>query len=370
MSARTATATAATAPPGYDYGNARVRAMWGRLLDRPAYDRMLGLDAERMLELLAAGEHGPDVRYALGRARGVSAIHMAVRRNLSRSLIAVRSFYGGDAGLAVNVVLSRWDVANVVALLRAQAVEADVDDAVSMVVAAGTIDEAAAREIAGQPGLRAAAGLLAAWSVPDDRTALAALRGIAAYEATGDLAMLEEEVLRAWAAQMDEELARLGRAGAPLDALREEVDQRNALLALRVRALPRLRSAGTEAPTRERFVPGGLIDRRVFPVAAAAASPGDAAAVLAGPTAAAPWRPALTRWVADGDLSRLQRELQVSHTLRTMALFRSGDPLGVAVPLAYVFAKENEARNVRIVAYGGASGVPPAVIRDQVVAPW
>ena len=363
------TATTTTAPPGFDYGNARVRAMWGRLLDRAALDRMLGRSADEVLDILGLGEYAPDVRHALGRVRGAAAIHRAVSRNLARTLHAVRGFYGGDAGSALGLVLGRWDAANVVTLLRAQVAEADTDDAVSMIAAAGAMDEAAARAIAEQPGLTAAVRLMVTWAIPDESTAHAALHALPAYESTGDLAVLEEEVLRAWATELDRTLARLGRAGEPMAPLREEVDQRNALLALRLLALAREREAPAPPP-RERFLPGGLIDRRVFAAAASAASRQDAAAALAAPLPAAPWRPALTRWVTDGDLSRLQRELQVSLTLRTMSLFRSGDPLGVAVPLAYVFAKENEARNVRIIAYGAANGAPPAVVRDQVVAPW
>jgi len=363
------TAIATAAPPGFDYGNARVRAMWSRLLDRAAFDRMLGRSVGEVLDVLGSGEYAQDVRHALGRARDAAAIHLAVSRNLGRTLHAVRGFYGGDAGRAVGLLLGRWDAANVVTLLRAQAVEADVDDAVSMIVPAGALDEAAAREIAEQPGLRAAVGLMTMWAVPDEQTARAAVQALPGYESTGDLAVLEEQVLLAWATEMDDALGRLGRRAEAMDPLREEVDQRNALLSLRLLALARERKA-TAPPPRERFLPGGLIDRRAFGVAAAAASRQGAAAALGAPTPAAAWRPALARWVGDGDLSRLQRELQVSHTLRTMSLFGRGDPLGIAVPLGYVFAKENEARNVRIIAYGAASGAPPAAVRDQVVAPW
>ena len=358
-----------SAPPGFDYGNARVRAMWSRLLDRAAFDRMLGRGVDQVLEILGSGEYAPDVRHALARARGTAAIHLAVSRNLARTLHAVRGFYGGDAGSAVSLMLGRWDTANVVTLLRAQVVEADAEDAAAMVVPAGAIDEDVALEIARRPGLRAAAGLLVTWGLPDTQTAFAVLHAIPAYESTGDLSVLEDEVVRAWAAGMDETLGRLRRGAEALTPLREEVDQRNALMSLRLLALARERGADASSP-RDRFLPGGLIDPGVFAAAASAASNRDAAAALAAPTAAAAWRPALTRWAADGDLPRLQRELQVSLTLRTMSLLRRGDPLEAGVPLAYVFAKENEARNLRIVAYGAASGAPPAVVRDQVVAPW
>ena len=81
----------------------------------------------------------------------------------------------------------------------------------------------------------------------------------------------------------------------------------------------------------------------------------------------ASWRPALERWSDSGNLVVLGDELDEMVTRSATGLFARADPLGPGVPLAYVWAKENEVVNLRTIGAGVAAGLPPEQIESELV---
>ena len=354
---------------GYEYGNARVRALKGGLLDQAGYDGLLGRGLDGLLAALAEGSYRADVEAATPRFRGLAALHHALSANLTRTLRAVRGFYGGRAGRALELLLSRWDVENLLAIVRGQARRAEAQDTLSTVVPVGALDAVAAAEAAAQPGLRQAVELLHFLGVPSRSMVGAVARRVGEYERKGDLAALEEAALRAWGEEIAVALAETSPERDVLaGVLREEIDRRNVLVALR---LWEGRHRGeTVADDVAPFVPGGEIGPDALVVAAGAGSREGALSVMSGTRAARMWGEPLRRWARDGDLPALDRAMGAASTLRAVGLFHRADPLGVGVPAAFVAAKENEVRNLRLIGVGAAMGVPPGALRAQLVVPW
>lgn len=352
---------------GFEYGNARVRALKGALLDEAGYDRLLGRGLDGLLAALGEGAYRPDVEAALPRARGLGALHRALSANLARTLEAVRGFYGGRAGRAVSLLLSRWEVEALVAILRGQARRLPVEETLATVVPAGALDAVAVGEAARRPGLRPAAELLFGWGAPSRDLARAAVDAAADYERTEDLASLEQAVFGAWSRQVDRALDSLPAGDEALEeVLRGDIDRRNLVAALRLRE-----AGGSGAAAEEdRFLDGGRLERRTLDEVARADARETVASALAAAPGAGLWTEAVARWVEDGDLPGVDRALGASLTMRTVSLFRRGDPLGVAVPAAFAAAKENEVRNLRLLGFGTAAGLPPGVLRAQLVMPW
>jgi vacuolar-type H+-ATPase subunit C/Vma6 len=337
------------------------------LLDAADYERLLGLGVEGLLAALVETPYREDVQAALLRGRGLLALHRALSANLTRTLLAVRGYYQDRAGQAVSALLARWDLHNALTLLRASVRGAGADEVLSLLVPVGALDEVAARELARQPDLGGMIELMVAWGVPRPEIGWALWRALPRFERDGDLPALEAVAVHAHAAALDRALAEPTserRLLAPL--LREELDRRNLLLALRLRDA---RGQGESTPDDAgAFVPGG----RIAPDALVAlARAGKEAPERSGRLAPWPgWLEALDRWSRTGDLLELERDLERAVTLRAVALLRGEDPLGVAVPIAFVAAKDNEVRNLRLLGREAYAGTPAELVRDQLLVPW
>jgi vacuolar-type H+-ATPase subunit C/Vma6 len=104
--------------------------------------------------------------------------------------------------------------------------------------------------------------------------------------------------------------------------------------------------------------------------AAGGDAPEDVLARLARLEVPSIWLEPMARWSRREDLPRLERDLDAEATRWTISLFWRGDPLGIAIPTAFVAAKENEARNLRLLAYGAEQGLAADAVMQELVMPW
>lgn len=356
----------------FGYGNARLRARKTQLLGRADYEELLGKDIDGILGTLASTAYEPEVDSALTRFSGARRLHEAVRVNLGRSLEEMRSFYTGEARDLVDILLSRWDLHNTIALLRGEAIRPHTEDALMYVFPVGTLSDALAREIARQNEFAVAVGLLIRWKLPDPDTAATLRDAWPDYERTENLAALEHAVTAGWTARTAEALATTDTEGEGLRRFFErETNEKNVLVALRLRkAIERGELSGVPASDEwGAYLPGGSIRPERLDEAVRLPDAGAAANSLAAAGPGDRWRLPLERWSAGGGLLALQRELEERRITDAVALFTRGDPLGIGVPIAYAVAKENEAKNLRLVAESAARGLDPEIARTQIFVP-
>lgn len=354
----------------FGYGNARLRARRSGLLSRADYDALLDRDVDAILGALSETPYGPEVEAALTRHHGVQRLHEAVRRHLARSLEEMRSFYEGRARELVDVLLSRWDLHNTVTLMRGEATAPHTEESLGHVYPMGSLSDALAREIARQNEFAAAVQLLVRWKLPDPETARGLRDAWPEYERTGDLPALEHAVAANWTARTAETLRE--RDGAALRRFFErETDEQNVLVALRLRdAIERGELSGIPASDEwGAYLPGGSVRPEKLDDAVRFPDAGAAANSLAAGGPGDRWRLPLERWAGGGNLLALQKELEERRISDAVSLFTRGDPLGLGVPVAYAVAKENEAKNLRLVAEGAARGLNPELIRSQIFVP-
>jgi V/A-type H+-transporting ATPase subunit C len=354
----------------FAYGNARLRARKAGLIGRGAYEEMIGKDMDGILGALSRTPLAPEVESAITRfGDDARRLHEAVRLHLARTLEEMRSFYAGRARECVELLLSRWDLHNVLTLIRGEATAPHTEEALAHVFPMGAMNDAYAREIARQNEFAAAVGLMIRWRLPDPQTASSLRAAWPDYERTEDLAALEQAVTAAWAERTSEALDGLGREGEPLRRLFErETDEKNLLVALRLREalargetdrLPILKGHGV-------YLPGGSIKLSRLDEAIRLPDDERVAATLAGAGPAA-WREPLERWARGGRLPDLQYDLEARRLRDAVALFVKGDPLSVDVPIAYASAKETEARNLRLIAEGASRGIAPGRVRERLI---
>jgi len=306
---------------GWDYGNARIRALRSRLFSRDGYrDLMRAQDIEALLGALSATPYRPDVEAALVRTPDLRRFDEVLRIHGGRVLHALPGWFAGEARRSVEQLLARWDWRNLRTILQSVARRVPAAEIESLLVPAGTLDGAALGTLARQTSVTAVADLLRAWGLP--------ARGLSG----------------------DDPLAALDRLWAPY----LDVDRLNVMTALRLRAA-RL-DDGVEA--REDFLPGGSLDPRRLDDLAHAPTREEARSLLPD---------ILNEWAKDGNLTALSDELEINALRKAMRGFARGDPLGPAIPRAFVAAKELELRNLRCVARGIDAGQLPAEIERTLV---
>jgi vacuolar-type H+-ATPase subunit C/Vma6 len=231
----------------------------------------------------------------------------------------------------------------------------------------GWLVEPLASEILHQHELAGAVDLVA-HSTPDREQASALRTAFDEYEVTEDLAALERAVVTDHAVRTSARLAAAGPdAGTLLRFARREIDERNLLVALRLRdALAS--GAETEPPPSATRLPGGAVPLAAFEAVLSAPAPAAIVNQVAR-LGESRWQPPLQRWAASGDLTALERELERRRIADAARLFVTGDPLAIDVPVAFTAAKQTEARNLRLLGEASARGIDAELVRRELLWP-
>jgi V/A-type H+/Na+-transporting ATPase subunit C len=334
--------------------------------------RAAGRDVDGILEFLAGTSYRAEIEAALSVTDGKRALHLALGRHLARTLGELRPFYEERSGELVDLLLSRFDLHNLLALLRGRVRGQPPEQVLANVVPLGPLGGAAAQEIARQQELARAVDLLVSWRLPDPAGARALADAWPEYERTEDLAALEHVLTVRHALRLDGALRVAGRSAESLrELVAREHDAVNVLVVLRLRFALQLDELSDlpPVPSSGRFLAGGRIAEAALESALRQPTRAEAVTKLVDAARREDWRAPLQRIASGGDLPTLQRELEVSRVRWAVGLFLRGDPLSFDVPIAFTVAQENEVRNLRLLAEGVSGGLPVAALRSQLIVP-
>jgi vacuolar-type H+-ATPase subunit C/Vma6 len=341
---------------GLEYGNARIRARRASLLDSDAYALLVrSPDLGRLTGALGAGAYGADVEQAFARFEGVRLIDAVVGGHLERELAEVHSFYADATRDRLEVLMGRWDVANLVALVRAQAGRRG-SMLNSSVLPTGRISRAVLDELAHQPGLRAMVELLVSWSVPTPAIRDRLRRSLPEFDRSGSPAVLEVAIEAGFA---DEVEAAAKEAPDRLSLqLLAELAAKAILVAARFRTAER---AGEDPPSISLLSATGLVAPGIIETVIRAAD----ASIASFPYG---FGPAVAVWIGGGDLPRLEVDLErvLLHTAQRGYVI---DPLGIGVPVGYLWLLEAEARNLRLIARYVDAGLDRTTLEGKLMVP-
>jgi V/A-type H+-transporting ATPase subunit C len=346
----------------FDYGNARLHAMRSRLLP-PGQLLVLAESGsvQGLLSALTNTAYRGAVHVALVRLTGPECLSEALHSDLTTTLGAARRFFppGGPAGELAGLVLRRYDVHNVKAVLRGLNHHLPPDEILAATLPAGRLGPADLAELARAPSERAAIDLLATWRVPLAAPLVAArdaARGRPLEPAALELALERWHSADALAAARA-----TGDEGAALVAwLRHEADAANIVMALRLVGTP----DAARAPAL--FVGPGALSFEQLAAAASEATVAEAAAALAGTRYGQVLAAALDDYAASARLSVFERAL-AREGLRLAETLYARDPLGIGVLLGYAAFKAIEVGNLRAIAQGLLLAEPAERIRAELL---
>ncbi|MGH2606878.1 MAG: V-type ATPase subunit, partial [Anaerolineales bacterium] len=221
----------------FDYVNARLRARKSTLLSTRWFEQAAGCrEVDRLMNLLLETRYRTFLQSALLRARGLAAIHEAVRESVGQEARCIRGWFepAGRAARLASVVLREFDRHNLKTILRGVANHVPAGEILPQTLPGGELSPEEISQLAAASDPAAAIDLVVTWRLDWARPLLEARARPGTPPA--DLDDLETALER-WHVTAGLDVARAaGHAGAALvDALLRRADITNLLTALRAR---------------------------------------------------------------------------------------------------------------------------------------
>lgn len=339
--------------PDFGYLNARLRGQHSRLLVTKDYEELLSLsDIEAFIRWLESSPYGRDWQLARARAQGLEAVELALEMNFAQTASKMIQMSEGRVRWLVELLLRRWDLQNIIAVIRGLHQGAGREEIRRGLWPAGKLSSVKLDELASQKDVAAVADILAIWK---DSFARPLTQGMADYLMNRDLQKLEMGLRRYYYDWMLRELRGWGRDRALLRRLvREEIDLGNA------RTVAQLQSQGVVLPEQagEQFIAGGLvITRKVF---FELFDPRKRRRLLAQlrPT---PYYRILLR---PEDRLEEERELERRRAGWLSQRYR-GDPLSLDIAVGFLWRKYHEVANLRMIARAKVYGPEADRLRSE-----
>ena len=140
----------------YGYTNARVRGLKSWLFNEQKYNELLGASTfNQVVNILGTTSYGRDLDEALIKEDGLKGFDDALRRNIMKSFLKMRKLVDDDGRVLLNVLMGRWDIANIKAILRGKNVGASSEAIVESLIPAGEVDETTLLELVNALDIRA-----------------------------------------------------------------------------------------------------------------------------------------------------------------------------------------------------------------------
>lgn len=326
------------------YINARVRGMHSRLLGQKVFDAlMVQQDIPSLVTELEKTPYREEIQEACVLYPGIKGIEAALRMNLVHTCQKILSLVeGSDAEPLVRIILSRWDIHNVKTILRGKHIHVSSEEIQECLIPAGSLGEPLLVELIKQPDVRGVVDLLATWESPYARPLTQHMdeyakgKEISVLEYALDRFHYENAFSLLKEKSEDHEVMRR--------LLRQEIDSLNLKNALRMN-----RDRVEPETAIAYFLPGGEhVGQERFLALVGAGNIDTIVQNLEG-TPYAFLVPLIPEAMRTGTFSLLEKELDKFLTRKGTGVYRS-DPLGGAVVIGYLWAKQNEIINLRIIA--------------------
>jgi V/A-type H+-transporting ATPase subunit C len=343
----------------YDYLNARIKGMHSNLLTREFYEQILASQGTApLVDALLSSSYSPHIREALERDRSVSGIEWGLRRDLFETFEKIRALAPSGPRQLLNIQFHRWDVQNIITVIRGKAVGLLPEEILSGVFPAGELGEVELEELAAEDNVETVVDTLTVWNFP---FAFELKKVVKKHAGELSCVFMESEFMRiffAWA------LDHLDAEDENHHLLRSHI--RNQIDLVNVKNVLWAISQKEASRRPDPVVPisGGRITNRMISAIEKSSSLETSFEILAETY----FKHAIDRGIlAFGESRRLaamERFLDIEIVEMGCKIFRA-DPLGIGVSMGYVWRKYNEFMNLRILLRDNSFGKPAPTIREE-----
>lgn len=343
------------------YANARLRGMRSHLLPPQFYGRLIEApDVQQIIKELMGTEYGPYLESELVHGRTAAVVDEALKNNMVRTYRKVLGFVHPQARKLLSTLLGRWDVFNIKTVLRGAHNHVPFDEVKESFFPAGYLGSGELEALAKLDDVRTVIDTMAMWKL----VYATPLRGaFPDYSSSNDLAPLELALdlqYAAWAS------SRLVGQKADVEIARRilgmQIDTSNLVMVFRL-----LKADVHDQRAEKYFLEGGRTIRKDLYLELSKVSDVDEVLDRLKRT---PYAEALDTaallYLESASIPVFERALE-EQLMRRALLSGVKDPHGVGVAIAYLYGKQNEITNLRIVVKGKAVGMPADRVRRELI---
>lgn len=343
-------------PAPYIYVCTRMRVRKAKLIQRSEYLRMLQMSLPEITRVIGETAYKQEIDELGTSFKGIDLIEVALSWNLAKEYQKILEITPGTLKQFTRSYLRRWDILNVLNILRGKRAGEKVGKIKEILIPAGSLDRTTLDRLLAEDSLdRIVEALRGHRMYP----VLAAKIGEA--KETGSFARLEDELYKQFYADLLAEAASGVKGGEIfLSFIRLDIDIKN------IKTLFRLLVDKFEEDPREKFIAGGVLTMDDFVRLNAIKDEGEFIDALKKKVR----QKALLAFLDELKGEKKVRDIEVrlnSVQLEQMERMSKLHPFSIHPILVYLERKKYEVFNLRAITRGKESKVPPERILEYLV---
>ena len=344
-----------------EYVNARIKGMKSRLLHASVFETLiLKPDVESIITELGTTAYKQEIEKASIQYSGIRCIEVALRKDFTSSFRKIFSFMRGDESEKyIKILLGRWDIQNIKTILRGKNIHIPTAEIHDCLIPAGELDDTTMIELVKQPDVKAVIDLLATWGIS---YAKPLTRNFKDYSEKRDLAILEYAIDRFYYKNsLNWVKGGSYNDGLVRDMIMTEIDVTNIKNVFRM-----IRDKIDAEEAKSFLIDGGksLDTEKLLTMVRTGTFAGAIKLLETSPYAFLSKVP--EEVLKAQKISVLEKDLERYLIQRGISRFL-GDPLSIAIPIGYIWAKYNEITNIRIIARSKTADVPEKELRGELI---
>lgn len=366
----------------YGYINARVRAMKSLLLGREFYEELIHTQSfAGQISLLEKSPYRTEIdECAISRSE-MAGVDEALKRNLSRNFRRILNFTAGEPHDLILFMLGRWDLYNVITLLRGIHIRVPPEQIFESLIPAGELDTPLLSQLSRQKSIKEVIDLLAAWRLP---YAKALNEKYKEYIEQNSLSFLELSLYKVYYRHIMD-MIKNGNYNYKIleNLISYEVDAINVTTILRLQTMnveDLMRGKNESGKSKdsydkdevaenikEYFVHGGReIRAERFVKMCLLMNVEAVLKELESTSFSVILKGVYQRFMEHSSISIFERKIEEMVIKRGASVYHR-DPLSIGTPIGYIWRKYNEVVNLRIIMRCKKVGMPETKIRQELV---
>ncbi|MBI2581211.1 ATP synthase A1 subunit C [Candidatus Woesearchaeota archaeon] len=339
----------------YPYTYARVSVMRSFLLRKDDYNKLMKMNVNEMTGYLESSQYKKEIDELAVQFKGVQLMELALNRNLANTWTKLKRISPPSLRALIAIYLLRVDAWNVKTIIRAKYTKLDPAQLRAMLLPSGFLTEKRLAELVKKESVD---DILKSLEFVSYRHFAAAVE---MFKETKSVAEIENALDSFYYSAMQEFSRRLPNEGRLFrEFLESELEITTIINVLR------MKRANTAAKDIERYVVVPESGRALVKRMIAAATVEDAAKLLEQSRFRAVAENGVGEFLAAKSLIRLELDLYRQLLKRSVLLIHQ-HPLTVDVILGYMFAKELEARNLKLLLKSKQLGLGNEFVEQQII---
>ncbi|NTV00460.1 MAG: V-type ATP synthase subunit C [Methanoregulaceae archaeon] len=340
----------------YIYVCTRMRVRKAKLLPREEYMRLLNMSLPEITRFIGETEYKQEIDELSTTFKGIDLIEVALSWNLAKEYQKIQEISPGNLKQFTRAYLRRWDIQNVLTILRGKMQGVKTGKIKEVLIPAGSLDrEVLDRLLAEESPERIVDALRGHRMYP------VLLREYPVAKESGSFSRMENELYKQFFFEIIAE-AESGIKGGNqfLDFIRFDIDIRN------VKTLFRLRADSFEKDAWEMYIQGGTLSAADFTSLSTMKDQNEFIDILKGKIR----QKSLIALLDELRSEKGVRDIEVRLTrvqLEQMERMSKRNPFSIHPILVYLEKKKYEVFNLRALARGKESRLPSEMIAEYLV---